>query len=177
MFEIEIASCDVPCAAIVAGANVLAIVTFGRFTTVSVAVAGPGLVEPCVVESAPVGIVFTYAPATSLVTFTVTVHVAPAPRLPPESATFVSPALALTVPAPQVVDAFGVGATLTPAGSASVNCMPESAMDPGAVFAIVMVSAEVPCRWIVAGENALLMVTPGAMTLRSAVAAPALLAP
>ena len=57
MFEIEIASCDVPCAAIVAGANVLAIVTFGRFTTVSVAVAGPGLVEPCVVESAPVGIV------------------------------------------------------------------------------------------------------------------------
>ena len=134
-----------PCAAIVAGVKVLAIVTFGRFTTVRVAVAGPGLVEPCVVESAPAGIVFTYAPAASLVTLTVTVHVAPAPRLAAESVTFVSPAFALTVPVPQVVDAFGVGATLTPVGSASVNCMPESAMDPAEVFAIVIVSADVPC--------------------------------
>ena len=113
MFEIVIASCEVPCAAIVAGVKVLAIVTFGRFTTVRVAVAGPGLVEPCVVESAPAGIVFTYAPAASLVTLTVTVHVAPAPRLAAESVTFVSPAFALTVPVPQVVDAFGVGATLS----------------------------------------------------------------
>ena len=79
------------------------------------------------------------------VTDTVIVHVAFAARLPPLSATLEPPAVALTVPPPHVVDAFGVDAIVTPAGNVSVNDMPLSATAPASVFGMVIVSVDVPC--------------------------------
>jgi len=53
------------------------------------------------------------------VTVTLTVHVAPAARFPPVNATLFPPAVAEAVPLPHVVEAFGVPAIVTFAGSVS----------------------------------------------------------
>ena len=90
-----------------------------------------------------------------------------AARLPPLSDTLVAPGVAVTVP-PHVVDAFGVDATVTPAGKLSVSAMPVSATAPTAVFGMVIVSVDVLPVVNVAGENDLVMLD-GAVTVRSAV--------
>ena len=177
VFASVIVRVEVPFTEIEPGANALESVTFGARTTVSTALAAAPLVAPCVLVSAPAGMVFVYPPATALVTFTVTVHVAAAPTLPPLSATREPPGAAVTLPLPHVVEAFGVAAIATLAGKASVSAMPLSATDPLAVFAIVIVSAEMPVSGIVAGLKALLSVTFGTETVSVAVAGVLLVAP
>lgn len=104
------------------------------------------------------------------VTLTVTVHVALAASVPPPSATLVSPAAAVTVPAGQVVAAFGVAAIVTPEGNVSVNATPKSATAPGAVLGMLIVSTDVPPAAIVAGEKALLRAMAARLIVRVAVA-------
>jgi hypothetical protein len=58
VFAIVSVSSDVPPGAIVIGAKLFVNVTFGAFAIVNVAVAGAVLLIPCVVVSAPAGIVF-----------------------------------------------------------------------------------------------------------------------
>ena len=132
VFATEIVSVEIPDGLIVAGANALLSVTSGGLTTESVAAAGAPFVAPCVLDTAPAGIVLRCNPSVALVTSTEIVHVAAAPTLPPESATAVPPAAAVTLPAPQVVDAFGVAAMVTFAGSVSESASPVSATDPAA---------------------------------------------
>ncbi len=79
------------------------------------------------------------------VTSTLTVQLAPAASDPPVRRKLVAPAVAVTVPAPHVVDAAGVLATTTPVGNGSDDsASPVSAYAPVAVFAIVTVSVDVP---------------------------------
>ena len=104
------------------------------------------------------------------VTFTVIVQVAAAASEPFASAMLVPPAVAVTDPAPQVVDAFGADAIVTPDGSASVNATPESATLPIAVLGMLIVKTDVSPAEIVAGANASLSVVPARWMLRSAVA-------
>jgi hypothetical protein len=111
------------------------------------------------------------------VTFTVTVHVAPAPTAPPVSATLEPPAVADAVPLPHVVAALGVEAILTPLGNESVKATPVSATALEAVFATVIVRTEVPSTGIEAGPKTLESVTFGALTTSVAVAAEAFVAP
>jgi len=80
-----------------------------------------------------------YVAATVPVTSTLIVHVALAAIVPPPSATLDPPAVAVAAPAGQVVEAYGVEATVTPAGSVSVKATPVSATAPGAVLGIVIV--------------------------------------
>ena len=106
-------------------------------------------------------------------TLTVIVQVSAAASEPFASAMLVPPAVAVTDPAPQVVDALGVAAIVTPDGSASVNATPESATFPTAVFGMLIVKTDVPPAEIVAGKKASLSVVPARWMLRSAVAAAA----
>ena len=145
VLAIEIVSVETPPTTIGVGLKALLSVTFGAGITVSVALAGAELLAPCVVESAPAGIVFAYVPALPLVTFTVMMHVAAGPRLPADRARLLPPAAAVTVPLPHVVDALGAAAIATPGGSESVSDMPVSAIAPGPVFATVTVSCETSC--------------------------------
>ena len=177
VFATVIVSVEVPFAEIEPGANALESVTFGARTTVSTALAAAPLVAPCVLVSAPAGMVLVYAPTTELVTFTVIVQVADAPTLPPLSATLEPPAVAETLPLPHVVEAFGVAAMATFAGRASASAMPRSATAPLAVLATVIVSVETPVGAIVAGLKALLSVTFGTETVSVAVAGVLLVAP
>lgn len=101
------------------------------------------------------------------VTETVIEHVAPAATVPPLSATV--PPLAETDPAPHVVDAFGVAATVTPPGNVSVSDIPLNATAPIAVLGMVMVNVDVPPDGIDVGANAFVMAT-GAVMVRFAVA-------
>ena len=111
------------------------------------------------------------------VTLTVTVQLAPAPTLPPLSATLEPPAVADAVPLPHVVEAFGVLPAVTPLGNVSVNATPVSATAFAAVFATVIVKTDVPPTEIGVGLNALLSVTFGALTTSVAVAAVVFVAP
>ena len=80
---------------------------------------------------------------------------------PPLSATAELPATAVTVPAPQVVDAFGVAAIVRSAGSVSLSDIPFNNVAPEAVFAIVIVKVDVPPGAIVADEKLLVIVGAG----------------
>ena len=173
----EIVRREIPDGAIVEGANALLSVTPGA-STVSVAVAGVVLVAPCALDTALDGIVFTCAPAVVPVTRTLTVHVASAATAPALSPMLLAPACASTMPDPHVVDAPGVAATSTPAGSASVTASDVSAADPALVFAIEIVRTEAPSSAMDDGANALVSVTGGAArTVSVAVAGFALVAP
>ncbi len=162
VFAIEIVSVDVPFTGIATGEKLFASVTAEIFPTLSTAEAGAAFVAPCVEPNAFAGIVFVEMPLVALVTVTTIVHVAFAATLPFARARLDAPATAVTVPAPQVVDAFGVGAIVMPAGSASASVMPESGAEPLAVFATEMVSVDVPPGAMVTGENAFASVTFGA---------------
>jgi hypothetical protein len=111
------------------------------------------------------------------VTLTVIVQLAPAPTLPPLSATLEPPAVADAVPLPHVVEAFGVLPIVTFAGKVSVNATPVSATALADVFATVIVKTDVPPTEIGVGLNALLSVTFGALTTSVAVAAVVFVAP
>jgi hypothetical protein len=112
------------------------------------------------------------------VTVTLTVHVAPAARFPPVNATLFPPAVAEAVPLPHVVEAFGVPAIVTFAGSVSVKARFVSAAAPDAVLAIVSSSTDVPPTRICAGVNVLLNATAGAtFTVSVSVAGAPLVAP
>jgi hypothetical protein len=96
----------------------------------------------------------------------------------PDRPTVVPPGAALTEPAVQVVVAFGVAATNTFAGSASVNATDESAIELAAVLAIVTVNVDVPFIEMSTGLNAFESVTPETLPmLRTALAGDALVAP
>ena len=118
---------ETPCGEMCAGEKLLLIVTGGAAVTVSVAFVALEFVAPCVVVSAPAGIALRYDPGDAAVTLTKIVQVAPAPMLPPESVTDAPPAVACTLPLPQVVDALGDAAIVTPPGSVSVSAIPLSA--------------------------------------------------
>lgn len=99
-------------------------------------------------------------------TGTVIVQVALAPTLPPLSDALVAPGAALTVAPPavlQVVVAAGDAATVIPDGRLSVSDTPVRATAPAAVFAIVIVSVDVPPPAIGLGLNALVTVTFGGL--------------
>jgi len=136
-------------------------VTPGALITVSVADAGAAFVAPSALVNAPAGIVLRCAPSVTLVTSTVIVQVAPAPRFAGERNAGAAGA-AVTVPAPHVVDAFGVAAIVTPAGSESASATPVSATDPRQIR-----NGDPQRRraalTIDAGVNVLLSVTPGAL--------------
>jgi hypothetical protein len=161
VFATVIVRVEVPFTAIAAGAKLFVTASPDALPTLSSADAAAPLVAPCVVTIALAGIVFVQIPAVELATVTVMVHVPFAATLPAASATEADPATAVTVPVPQVVDAFGVAATTTLAGSASVNVMPESAALPAAVFATLIVNVDVPPTGIDAGANTLESVTFG----------------
>ena len=175
VFATEIVRRVIPSGAIVCGANVLLSVTL-CVSTVSVAAAAFVFVVPCALVTEPTGMTFTCVPVVLPVTCTLTVHVAAAPRFPPLKTIVDPPGLAATAP-PHVVVAFGAAATSTPLGSVSVTPSAVSATAPSCVFAIEMVSSEVPSIAMDAGENALLSVTPGAIAVSVAVAGTVLVAP
>lgn len=160
-----IVSVDVPPVVNVAGENDFEI-TDGVLIVRS-AVVGALFVTFCVSVSALAGIVLVYVPDTMPVTDVMMVHVAAAARLPPLKATVVLPAVAVTVP-PQVVDAFGDDATVTPLGNVSVNAMPLRATAPASVFGMVIVNVEALPELIDVGENAF-VIPSGAVIVRSAV--------
>ncbi len=101
-------------------------------------------------------------PETVAVTETLTVQVAFAARLPPASEMTVPPATAVTTPAPQVVNAAGVAAIVTPAGNVSATVSALSGAAFADVLAIKIVRTDVPPEGIVVGKNALVSVTLGA---------------
>ena len=148
------------------GLNAFVNVTFGA-ATVSVAVAGAVLVAPCALVMALAGIVLTSPPGVVPVTVTLTVQVAPAATLPPESAIVVAPGPAVTEPAPHVVDALGVPATAMPDGSASETPRLVSGAAPVAVLAIVSCSTDVPPSVMDAGVKLFVKVTGGALLTTS----------
>jgi hypothetical protein len=97
------------------------------------------------------------------------VHEAPAASVAPVSVTL--PAVELTAPLGQLVEAFGVAARARPVpgvtGKVSVTVMPVTAAPFG--FVTVMVSVEMPPESIVAGENAFENVGGVGVTVRLAV--------
>jgi hypothetical protein len=100
------------------------------------------------------------------VTATEIVQVAPAASVPPEKPIVDEPAVAVIVPAPQVVLVFGVGATTRPAGNACDPVMRKnvSAPAPAPVFAIVIVYVET-CEYTIAfGTNDGVTLTGGETT-------------
>jgi hypothetical protein len=155
-------SVDVPFTAIAAGEKLFASVIPETLPTLSAAVAGVPFVAPCVVVTVLAGIVFVQMPLVELLTDTVIIQVAFAATVPLESATVEPAATAATVPAPQVVEAFGVAAIVTLAGSESLSASAERGAEPAAVFATVIVSVDVPPSAIVAGLKAFDDVTFGA---------------
>jgi hypothetical protein len=141
--------------------------------TCNVAVASTALVEPWVVVKFAAGISFKYEPAAALVTLTLTVQVPLAASVPPEKLKLAAPAVADTVP-PHVVEVAGVLATTTPEGRGSdVIATPVRLYAPVAVFAIVIVTVDVPPAKIELGEKALVVVNAGAVDIRFALAAAA----
>lgn len=92
------------------------------------------------------------------VTVKLIVQTAPALTLPPLNVTELAPALIAvdTTPEPQVVFKFAGDAMSIPLGRLSVNPMPVRSTAPGAVFAMVIVSVDVPPEGIVVGLNCLL---------------------
>jgi len=136
----------------------------GGTTTATLAVAVPP-VPPSVEVIAAVVLFCT--PITVPVTFTENVQEAFIARFAPARLTFVSPALAVIVPAPHVpVSPLGVAST-KPEGSASVTPIPLNAT---VAFGFVMVKLRlvVPFRARKAAPNVLVMVG-GATTVRVAV--------
>jgi hypothetical protein len=104
------------------------------------------------------------------VTSTLIVQVAFGASVPPVSAMLEPPDVAVAVPVGQVVEAFGVAATVTPVGNVSVKETPESGIAPGTVFGMVIVSVDVPPAKIFAGAKALLNVMCASPMVRFAVA-------
>jgi hypothetical protein len=112
-------------------------------------------------ETAPV--VFACAPTVTPVTFTPNVHDALAASVPPDKFKLLAPAVAVTVPLPQVpVSPFGEEIT-NPTGNVSTNPTPVSADVFPAGFVIVKVNVVDPFRGMLAAPNALLIV--GAKTI------------
>src|ERR1041384_650195 len=105
-------------------------------------------------------------PMEAAVTFTVTVQEPLAGIEPPVRVTVEPPVGAVTVP-PQVV--VGLPETTTPLGNVSVSAAVIVATVLLGLFN-VMVRVEAPPEVIFAGRNALLSVTWGAVTLKSATA-------
>ena len=109
-------------------------------------------------------------PAVVAVTATETVHEPLAAIIPPVSETVVLFAAAVNVPPPQLPTAFGVLATCTPEGNASVKPTPVSVVD---AFGLVMVKDSVtfPFKGVLPGVKLLLMLG-GATTVTVADAVP-----
>src|SRR5258708_1337503 len=114
-------------------------------------------VPPLVEETFP--LVLSFDPLLVAVTSTATVQLAPPPTEPPLKVRLVAAAAGVHVPA-QVVLAFGVAATCTPAGRESVNASPVNAVLPFGLV-IVKVSVLTPPTLIGFGANAFPML--GAM--------------
>ncbi len=155
------------------GRNALAMVG-AVVLTVRFAVAAAALL-PLEVCSALAAIVLVYTPPTAEVTSTLTVQLPVGIERVAGNVMVPVPAAATTAPAPaHVVEAFGVAATTTPAGSVSVNAAVRLAAE---VFALlsVMVNVDTPLAAIVLGANALAIVGVTVVTVRFAVAATALL--
>jgi hypothetical protein len=107
-------------------------------------------------------------PAATAVTFAANEQVPLVAIVPPDRVTVVEPEAAVIVPLPQVpVRPFGVDTT-KPAGSASVNATPASAID-ALGFEMVKVSDVEPASPIEAAPNAFVMLG-GVPTIRFAVA-------
>jgi len=107
-------------------------------------------------ETAPV--VFACAPAVTPVTFTPNVHDAFAASVPPDKFRLLAPAVAVTVPLPQVpVSPFGEEIT-RPTGNVSTNPTPVSADVFPAGFVIVKLKVVDPFSGMLAAPNALLIV-------------------
>ncbi len=124
------------------------------------------------------GIVLTYVPGAVTVTTAVKLQLARAAKLPSLRAIFALPGVAVTVPAPHVVEAPAGEATTMPAGSASVTMMPVSATEFGSRFATVIVSPARPFGVMTLVENALVNVTAAALpTVSVAAAGSAFVAP
>lgn len=85
---------------------------------------------------------------------TLTVHVAFAASVPPERAIVVPPAVAAALPAPHVVDAFGVAAIMTPAGNVSVSASALNGTAPTIVLGMVIVKSETAPATIDGGAKA-----------------------
>src|SRR5438874_9344833 len=137
-------SVAVPPAGMVPGAKPFVIV--GAAKTLSVAEAAAP--EPALpVAIAPVEL--TYEPAAVAVTFTVTVQLADAGIVAPESAALAPPLAAVTVPPAHVVAPLAEAVLTRPAGYASVNAAPVMAVVLG--FVSVMVSTDVAFGAIAAG--------------------------
>jgi len=151
----------VPFTGMFVGLNDLAIE--GGATTVIVADA----VLPCAVSfEVTFPLVLFFTPAVVPFTSTFTVQVPLAAIEPPLKVSVVSPAAGVKVPV-QVLLAFGVAATSSPAGKLSVNATPVRAV---VVFGLVMVnvSVAVPPSGIVAALKDLLICT-GPITVNVAV--------
>src|SRR6185312_15167171 len=124
----------------------------GGVVAVKVATAGEVLL-PLSVFRSPDPMELMKLPALAAVTCTLTVQESLAGIAPPVSVTDELPASAITVP-PQVLLAFGVGATSTPVGRLSTKGAFKLATVSLALFN-VRVRVEVPPALIVAGVNAL----------------------
>jgi hypothetical protein len=88
--------------------------------------------------------------------------------VPPEKPVVVAPAVALKVAAPHVVAAFGVGATLNPAGSGSVTVRLVNTSAFATLFTVIVSRVTPPAPTIV-GANAFVTVI-GVVTETAAVA-------
>ncbi|HKV41952.1 MAG TPA: hypothetical protein VJX67_22300 [Blastocatellia bacterium] len=130
-------SVDVPFNAMLAGLNALLIDGADRTVIVAVLLAAP--VPPSIELIVPVVLFLT--PLVMAVTSTLTVHVLLAEIVPDEKVSVVSPKPGVNVPHPGT--AFGVAATCTPVGSASVNATPVSVVVVLG-FVIVNLSVAVP---------------------------------
>lgn len=108
-------------------------------------------VPPLVELTAPV--VFVYCPEAVPVTFTITVHDALIPMLPPVKPMLAPPELAAAVPPQPLVNALGV-ATTKPVGSVSVNATPASATVLAVGLPSVNVRRVVPFKEMDDGLNA-----------------------
>jgi hypothetical protein len=120
----------------------------------------PVVVGPLVAVTLPM--LFTWPAAALivlLVTWTVTVHDAPAASCAPESATLGPLAAAVTVPPVQFVAPAGVPEFVIAAGYVSVNAMPVTVVVVFGLFSVI-VRVDVPPDWIDEGEKALVAVMP-----------------
>jgi hypothetical protein len=103
-------------------------------------------------------VMLAFAPTVTPVTFTLNVHEPLTAIVPPESDTLPAPAIAVIVPEPQVpASPFGV-ATSKPAGKASLNATPVSAMALAPGFVIVKLNEVVALSGMFAAPNVFAMV-------------------
>ena len=168
-----IVNVDTPLAAMVLGANALATVGV-TVVTVRFAVAAAALL-PFEVCSALAAIVLAYKPPRAAVTSTLTVQLPVGIERVAGRVTEPDPATAVGAPAPEhVVEAFGVAAITTPAGSVSVNAAVRFAAEVLALLSVI-VNVDTPLAAMVLGANALATVGVTVVTVRFAVAAAALL--